>query len=336
MSNAHSGQRTSRTRAFKAVIVVVTTLLILLLVVYFRGTLFWLPVGKNLQKRAWSAGFIERGLPVPPGGIREGWNDQRIREHRVAHFDVMIDGYRRYPRIGWIESEVHVPGYLATDRFGRQTVDSPDASRHILILGGSVAFGANSARWETTYFWQLSQLLATRSHHVKITVGASGGWVSQQELLALETRDLELQPDVVLFLNGLNDIARGDSSEAIVSTYLRHMQHATVLAEEHGFQAVFALQPCLVTKPHKSLLERHILELYWDQSPAEVRRCYQEMRAGLRELARHSSADFIDCSQVFDSESATTFCDFWHFSDPGHRLLAEHLAAHLAPILAQP
>ena len=57
---------------------------------------------------------------------------------------------------------------------------------------------------------------------------------------------------------------------------------------------------------------------------------------GLRDLARSGGATFIDCSDVFATERATTFTDLWHFADPGHALLADRLAPALLEMSNSP
>ena len=282
------------------------------------------PSGEALNRLAWEANFTERGLPVPPGGPRDGYWGARMPPQT------------RDPDLGWREAEAHMPGLVEEDAAGLQRVERADARAHILILGGSVAWGAYASTIEKTSFAALSRALAAHGHPVNITVLAAGAWTSEHELKALRLRGLALDPDVVLFLDGLNDFTQQKGSEEeLAAGYLSRMREARDLARARGIAVVFALQPMLLHK-RRSPIEDRVLELSLD-APAEarLRRGYARVRAGLSELAREGGASFVDCSGLFDGERATTFTDLWHFADPGHALLADRLAPALLEVLAE-
>ncbi|MGH7851349.1 MAG: hypothetical protein ACREOP_13710, partial [Thermodesulfobacteriota bacterium] len=50
-------------------------------------------------------------------------------------------------------------------------------------------------------------------------------------------------------------------------------------------------------------------------------------------MAKAGEIYYIDAAYCFDDETATTFNDQWHFSDPGHKLLAERIYTGLVPIM---
>jgi lysophospholipase L1-like esterase len=199
-----------------------------------------------------------------------------------------------------------------------------------------VAWGAYASSLETTYFARLQRWLAAHGSPVRITVLAAGAWTSEHELKALRLRGLALHPDVMLFLDGLNDFTLGNASEdERVAAYLGRIREARDLARAHGMAVVFALQPTLLQKT-RSRIEDRVLELSLDAvAEARVRNGYTRIRAGLRELARGEGTTFIDCSDVFASEKATTFTDLWHFADPGHALLADRLGPGLLEVLSR-
>jgi hypothetical protein len=117
-----------------------------------------------------------------------------------------------------------------------------------------------------------------------------------------------------------------------VTYYQERMRDALVLVRASGAAVVIALQPSLLKKS-RSRIEDRLLELSLDAAAqARVRQGYARIRAGLRELARAEGTTFADCSNVFGSEPATTFTDLWHFADPGHALLADHLAPMLLEV----
>jgi lysophospholipase L1-like esterase len=273
------------------------------------------PSGEKLNRMAWEANFSERGLPAPPGGPRDGYWGARMPPQV------------KDPAIGWHEAEAHLPGLVDEDAAGLQRWGRADAPRHLLILGGSVAWGAYASTEDATWFARMGRWLAASGSPARITVLAAGAWTSDHELKALKFRGLALAPDVVMFLDGMNDFTLGTASEdERVTAYLERMREARDLVRARGAAVVFVLQPSLLKKD-RSRLEDRLLELSLDSAAqARVRQGYARIRTGLRELARAEGTTFIDCSGVFAAEPTTTFTDLWHFADPGHALLAERLA----------
>jgi lysophospholipase L1-like esterase len=283
-----------------------------------------LPSGKKLNKAAWEESFRERGFRVPKDGPRDGYWGSRM------------PAWTRAPDVGWHEAEVHMPPLVEQDADGLQRVGPPEARFHVLILGASVAWGAYASTMRETYFAHLADRLAESGLPVRLTVMAAGAWTSDNELKAFRSRGLALSPDVALFLDGMNDLTQGKNvpEDARVRGYLDHMHEARDLAETKGIATVFALQPALAGKRHKTRIEERVLELMADKA-AFVPTAYPTMRAGLLGLASHPGTTVVDCSDAFSGERATTFTDIWHFADPGHRLLAECLAAGLRPVLLE-
>src|SRR5262245_32920465 len=213
---------------------------------------------------------------------------------------------------------------------GRGRDGPPSARTHLLIIGGSVAWGAYASSIETTYFARVARALAAAGHPVNISVLGAGAWTSDNELKALRSRGLDLSPDVVLIFDGLNDLTLGNATEdERVTAYLSRMREARDLVRTRREHLVFALQPMMLNK-HRSAIEERVLALSLDPAgQARVRNGYARMKAGLQDLAKTDGVLFVDCSDLFDAEQATTFTDLWHFPDPGHALLAQRLAPAL-------
>jgi hypothetical protein len=293
------------------------------LLLFWRSLNLDLPSGKKLNRAAWEASFLERDLPAPPGGPRDGYWGSRMPP------------WTRDPEIGWHESEVHLPGLVDQDALGVQRLEVEGARWHLLIVGGSVAWGAYASSIEHTYFAELARRLAGAGHPVRVSVLAAGAWTSDNELRAFRSRGRALRADVVLFLDGLNDLTQGKgaSEDERVRRYLDHLHEARDLAQTAGAVPVIALQPTLVLKRRRTRIEERILELMADKA-ALVPTAYPRMLTGLRGLvASGPGTRIVDCSSALSGETATTFTDIWHFADPGHHLLAECLEAGLEPVL---
>ncbi len=313
----------------------------------WRSLVVW--QGIRLNRMAWEAGYRERGLPVPERGPREGYWGARLPKHLED------------PVLGWVLPAVHIPELLEVDAQGMQHGPAPHTpGTRILILGASVALGAYASTIENTYFFRLARQLETKDRPVAITVLATGAWKSEQELKALEEKGLATQPQVVVFLDGLNDLTNGSNAHVRfgvetktldgsswtklynehdyperVRLYLANMHAARDLLRARGIAVVIALQPALFEKKMRSALEDRLEKatLVALGSEEDLRASYEQIRRGLTGLAADGGVHFVDCSRVADGEEKTVFTDVWHFSDVGHQMLADHLAAQLAPVL---
>ncbi len=314
--------------------------------------------GRALSNRAFDASFSERGLPIPAGGPREGYWGDRLK--------------RKVPdrRLGWREVEDSRPEFFENDEQGCQHFrPQGEPAREILILGGSVAWGAYASSVQQVYFAAVGRALVERGLPAHITVLAAGAWKSHQDLRAMEIRLEEGDSyDLIIFLNGLNDLTGGPTFDTLyngasvetlgsdessetdldpedlrhegdfperVEAYLTNMRRASGIAAAAGAELVVALQPGLQEREHPSVIEQEIRRSAetGDYPDEALREAYAALREGLTELARRDGVTFLDLSRLFEKEKATTFIDTWHFTDPGHRLLAGRLTAVVEPIL---
>ncbi len=304
--------------------------------------------GMRVNRAAWEATYAERGLS-PPAAPRDGFWGARIGDH-VKH-----------PLLGWTSPTVHIPGLLELGEHGVQHLPAPNGPGvSLVVVGASVAFGAYASSIDRTYFARLQQMAERIGLPLEVTVIASGGWKSGQEVDALKLYGLASNPDAVLFLDGLNDLTVGSNArtwfgvptktldgsrwhllyhehdyDARVDGYLDNVRSAAKLLRDSGITAVFALQPALFEKPQQSALERELetYTLQFHSSKQALQNSYRAMRQGLAALARSPGVLFVDCSNAFAAEHATTFADLWHFSDPGHDLVAACLSRDLLPVL---
>jgi hypothetical protein len=70
-----------------------------------------------------------------------------------------------------------------------------------------------------------------------------------------------------------------------------------------------------------------------DSNKERIARNLDGIRRALVLHAQNGHLRFFDASRLFCAEQATTFCDLWHFSDPGHAILGHALATEVSAIL---
>ncbi|MCS7184484.1 MAG: SGNH/GDSL hydrolase family protein [bacterium] len=85
--------------------------------------------------------------------------------------------------------------------FRSEELPEVKTKKRVFILGGSTVFGGHNEKWTITHY--LKEKLGNT--YEVINAGVIG-YSSFNEILLLKTQILNLQPDVVIFLNGRNDI----------------------------------------------------------------------------------------------------------------------------------
>ncbi len=284
--------------------------------------------GIELNRAAWEATYTERGQPAPPVGPREGYWAERIRPQKYPCGD--LDACERTQSI---------PLLVTIDGRGFQHVGAGlEAFPRLLFVGGSVAFGAYSSTIETSYFSVLLRQLTAEFPGLGISILARNGSVGREDFESYALRGAEVRPDMVVFLNGLNDLMNrpGKSPSEGLRKYRRSLRLAAQLGRLQGLPMVFAIQPFLGGKVHKTEIERRLLELTSDDYENQINPWYRRLAFEARQLAKREGAvAFLDYSDLLAQEEKTTFADQWHFSDFGHTILAGALARDLAPLLRQ-
>ena len=287
--------------------------------------------GETLASDAWNETFLQAGEVPPEHGPRDGFMGARANPKNVDCGYLLI-----CERDQFIEGLVEIKDN-GLEYAGR----TKDGGFSVLIVGGSVAWGAYASSIESTYFNVLQTELERQHENLSITVLARGGARSDDDLAAFVLRGKELDPDLVVFLNGLNDIYIPSHEGLTLDArkYIRNTEMARRIAEERGIPFAVVLQPFIHGKKEKSKFEKAILVRvstagYPDEEDVESARSI--IRDGLNQIANESvEAYFVDCSTSFDNESASIFSDHWHFSDMGHQLLAECIEQGLEPVIAE-
>jgi lysophospholipase L1-like esterase len=96
-------------------------------------------------------------------------------------------------------------GYRSPDRPREKP---PDAVR-VVCAGGSTTYDALALTNENSWPWQLETGLAATGRTVEVWNAGVPGWTSLENLIALEIRDVDLSPDLVLLYQGINDLQPG-------------------------------------------------------------------------------------------------------------------------------
>ena len=278
--------------------------------------------GGDLRMAAWEASFTERLLTVPKSGPRDGVNGERITKRACGSSSNCT-------------KEIEIQGIVEVDENGFQYIGNKlDPSPSILIIGGSVAWGAGASDINNTYFSKLQKKLKEEYPDIGITVLATYGSTSHTDLNSFVAKGLDINPDIVIFLNGLNDITtkRNPSVQDVGNFYI-NMENARIISNRNRIVPIFIRQPFPGGKVNKTDFENRILELSNPDYAANITNLYEYVGEGLNKLSISENSYYIDAAGCFDDEKETTFSDQWHFSDPAQKLLTECIYDDLLLIL---
>ena len=100
---------------------------------------------------------------------------------------------------------------------------------------------------------------------------------------AFRLQGVHVKPDVVIFLDGMNDVTLHLEKHGRATAYLKRMRQARDLALARGIKVIYAPQPFLPQKKHKTALEM-IIQM-------ESVRPLDRLLRGLFEIAAGSPGD---------------------------------------------
>ncbi len=104
--------------------------------------------------------------------------------------------------LGGKRASFNSAGYRSPER----PVARPPGIRRVVCAGGSTTFDSLAPDDRSTWPWRLEDRLRARGVEVEVWNAGVPGWTSLESVVSLLTRDLDLQPDLVVFYHGINDL----------------------------------------------------------------------------------------------------------------------------------
>jgi lysophospholipase L1-like esterase len=96
-------------------------------------------------------------------------------------------------------------GYRSLER----RLERPPGTARLVCLGGSATFDLQAASNDLAWPARLERLLSEGGPDTEVWNGGFPGWTSLETLIALALRDVDLDPDLMIVLQGLNDLQPG-------------------------------------------------------------------------------------------------------------------------------
>jgi hypothetical protein len=133
-------------------------------------------------------------------------------------------------------------------RGGSGPVSKPPGEFRIACLGGSTTYGSTVPAPEEAYPAQLEAELRRRTQRkIRVVNAGAAGWASLESLINLQTRVLDLDPDLVIVYHNINDVAprlvwppavyRGDRSGSLLHS--AGLDSAVPLPEQLALVRIF-------------------------------------------------------------------------------------------------
>ncbi len=120
----------------------------------------------------------------------------------------------------------------------------------------------------------------------------------------------------------LTEEAIAPLARAVMDAYAANVRAVRLLAQVHGFRAVFVWQPMLPTKKVKSRDEER-----WEGTGSRDVALRRRLSAALAsEFRRHpdlaGAEDAVDLSGLFDDEAAPVYVDYCHLTEAGNAVVS--------------
>ncbi|MCB9487561.1 MAG: SGNH/GDSL hydrolase family protein [Deltaproteobacteria bacterium] len=278
---------------------------------------------------------------------------------------------QRWEPYAYWRREAFAGSYINIDERGyRRTwnpTPPPGDARTIWCLGGSAMWGTGARDDFTIASW-ISKILDGKGVAAHVENLGESGWVSTQELIALQRRlAADERPDVVIFYDGVND-AYSAAQQGVAGLPQNEFNR---VAEFNRVSRGHALQPTQHAERIEDVdtLARHVVDIYRANHRMasalareygfEARFVWQPviftkdpLSAVEQEYARKKSAkfaqkmteavyalaaselpndlpNFYDFSDIFDGEPGTIYIDFMHITETGNQRIARAMVERL-------
>ncbi len=159
----------------------------------------------ELGARGWNAFRTAAGTLSNPALFRATIVDQRLLNEQDGSRFIRFDPYQAYRMVPYNGRSVTINSLGL--RGAEVMQPKPPGVFRVIVTGGSTTFGFGASSDSATIPAYLEQILRQQTG-LKVEVINAGvpGYDSAQELVQLELRLLQLQPDMVIVYDGANDL----------------------------------------------------------------------------------------------------------------------------------
>nr|AIF20441.1 GDSL family lipase [uncultured marine thaumarchaeote KM3_89_H08] len=256
-------------------------------------------------------------------------DDEEKRQLCVDLYDVKILGDELIPNQQSDSININSLGFRGEEFSIEKSADT----FRIFMLGGSTMFGHGATSDKTTISGYMTTFFEDVDDNFNIEIINSGiqGADSFNELNLINTRLLELDPDMIIIYDGWNDLRTEHSPDTIQNNWNSMCE----LGIENNIDVVIALQP-IAGFGNKKLTDQELVYAktgtnYNNLQLINFQNDYESYAKNLDTLS--SCTLHIDLRNVFDKETSPVYWDQGHVSDLGNRIVADKIYENILSLL---
>jgi len=247
-------------------------------------------------------------------------SEDRQREMCVELYDIRTLGDELIPNQKTESITINSLGF----RGNELPTEKSESEFRIFMIGGSTMFGYGATSDETTIPGFMDNLFKNNNlDTIRVINAGIQGADSFDELRLIQTKILELEPDLVIIYDGWNDLRENNTPDQIS----RNWNSMCRLGQENGFDTTIALQP-IAGFGNKKLTEQETGYVkngvdYNNEKLSKSLDVYNEYERELDFLTECSLS--INLRDSFDDEDGSIYWDQGHISDKGNEIVANSI-----------
>ncbi len=216
------------------------------------------------------------------------------------------------------------------------SIDKPENTYRIFVIGGSTTFGAGVFD-NQTYSFYLQEMYDQTNLGFDVEVINVGwpGWNSINEIKRIKTELLGYEPDLFIVYDGWNDanlLARGYDVGSSIKWKERWIEICE-LGKQLQFDTLITVHPVLGTGKRVAAVQEHD-NIWMVKFSKEVLPTYYKYAEQLGELKNHCSAT-ADLREIFDHVQEPLFINTIHVGPKGNQIVAENLYQLSIPLVLE-
>ena len=257
-----------------------------------------------------------------------GLSEDRQREMCVELYEIRTLGDELIPNQKTESITINSLGF----RGNELPIEKSESEFRIFMIGGSTMFGYGATSDETTIPGFMDSLFKNNNlDTIQVINAGIQGADSFDELRLIQTKILELEPDLIIIYDGWNDLRENNTPDQIS----RNWNSMCKFGQENGFDTTIALQP-IAGFGNKKLTEQEMEYVkngvdYNNEKLSKSLDIYNEYERKLDFLTECTLS--INLRDSFDEEDGGIYWDQGHISDKGNEIVANSIFENIVPLL---
>jgi len=216
------------------------------------------------------------------------------------------------------------------------SIDKPENTYRIFVMGGSTTFG-NGVFDNQTYPFYLQERYDQTNLGFDVEVINAGwpGWNSINEINKIKKELLGYEPDLFIVYDGWNDanwLVRGHDEGSSIKWKERWIEICK-LGKQYQFDTLITVHPVLGTGKRAAFVQEHD-DVWMVGGSIKILPIYYKYAEQLSELEKYCSVT-ADLREIFDNVQEPLYFDTTHVVPKGNQIVAEKLYQLSLPLVIE-